>query len=208
MGTPEDSSRAAPLDVIPSESTERLTVIKAPTPDMPGDSLGGTIMVESASAFDRDGRSLRGKLEASHQELSGNTSPKAAFNYSEVFNDTFGIALGINHQQREFESDNTEVEYDSFDGGADGDLAAIDIQHRKYTIERERTGANLNLDWRPDADNRYFLRTLYSQFNDAETRHRTIFGFGDGEISALGEGRYQVDELPADAIAKRLRYRT
>src|SRR5690606_21718002 len=43
MGTPEDSSRAAPLDVIPSESTERLTVIKAPTPDMPGDSLGGTI---------------------------------------------------------------------------------------------------------------------------------------------------------------------
>ena len=208
VGTPEDSSRAAPLDVIPSDSTERLRVVKSATPDMPGDAIGGSVIVESASAFDRDGRSLRGKVEASHQELSGNTSPKAAFNYSEVFNDTFGIALGINHQQREFESDNTEVEYDSFDGGADGDLAAIDIQHRKYTIERERTGANLNLDWRPDADNRYFLRTLYSQFNDAETRHRTIFGFGDGEISALGDGRYQVDELPADAIAKRLRYRT
>src|SRR5690606_39781651 len=28
MGTPEDGSRAAPLDVIPSESTERLTVVK------------------------------------------------------------------------------------------------------------------------------------------------------------------------------------
>ena len=208
IGTPEADRRAAPLDVIPSDSTERLRVVKSVTPDLPGDAIGGSVMVESASAFDRDGRSLRGKVEASHQQLSGNTSPKAAFNYSEVFNDSFGVAVGINHQKREFESDNTEVEYDSFDGGADGDLAAVDIQHRKYTIERERTGANLNLDWRPDADNRYYLRTLYSQFNDAETRQRTIFGFGDGEISALGGGQYAVNELASDAIAKRMRYRT
>ena len=92
VGTPEDSSRAAPLDVIPSDSTERLRVVKSPTPDMPGDAIGGAVLVESASAFDRDGRSLRGKIEGSHQQLSGETSPKAAFNYSEVFNDTFGVA--------------------------------------------------------------------------------------------------------------------
>jgi outer membrane cobalamin receptor len=41
IGTPEDSSRAAPLDVIPSDSTERLRVVKSPTPDMPGDAIGG-----------------------------------------------------------------------------------------------------------------------------------------------------------------------
>ncbi len=29
VGTPEDSSRAAPLDVIPSDSTERLRVVVA-----------------------------------------------------------------------------------------------------------------------------------------------------------------------------------
>ena len=115
IGTPEDSSRAAPLDVIPSDSTERLRVVKSPTPDMPGDAIGGAVLVESASAFDRDGRSLRGKIEGSHQQLSGETSPKAAFNYSEVFNDTFGVALGVNYQKRRFESDNTEVEYDGED---------------------------------------------------------------------------------------------
>lgn len=208
VGTPEDSSRAAPLDVIPTDSTERLRVIKSATPDMPGDAIGGSVVVESASAFDRDGRSLKGKIEASHQQLSGETSPKAAFNYSEVFNDTFGVALGMNYQKRTFESDNTEVAYGSFDGGADDDLAALEIQRRKYTIERKRMGANLNLDWHPDADNRYYLRTLYSQFDDAETRQRTVFGLEDGSISALGNGRYQVDELPADAISKRMRYRT
>lgn len=208
IGTPEDSSRAAPLDVIPSDSTERLRVVKSPTPDMPGDAIGGAILVESASAFDREGRNLRGKIEASHQQLSGHTSPKAAINYSEVFAETFGVALGVNYQNRRFESDNSEVEYDTFDGGADDALFATSLQHRKYEIERKRIGANLNLDWHPDADNRYYLRTLYSQFDDAETRQRAIFNFGDGEVTALGDNRFGVDDLPSDAIQKRMRYRT
>lgn len=208
IGTPEDSSRAAPLDVIPSDSTERLRVVKSPTPDMPGDAIGGAILVESASAFDRDGRSLRGKIEASHQQLSGKTSPKAAFNYSEVFADTVGVALGVNYQKRTFESDNTEVEYGALDGGADEDLFATSLQRRKYEIERKRIGANLNLDWHPSEDSRYYLRTLYSQFDDAETRQRTLFNFGDGEVAALGNGQYRIDDLPADAIQKRMRYRT
>ncbi|WP_369970463.1 TonB-dependent receptor [Stenotrophomonas rhizophila] len=208
IGTPEDASRAAPLDVIPSDSTERLRVVKSPTPDMPGDAIGGAILVESASAFDRDGRSLRGKIEASHQQLSGETSPKAAFNYSEVFADTFGVAVGVNYQKRTFESDNTEVEYGNFEGGADDDLFATSLQRRKYEIERKRIGANLNLDWHPDEDNRYYLRTLYSQFDDAETRQRTIFDFGDEGITALGGNQYRVDDLAADSIQKRMRYRT
>lgn len=208
VGTPEDSSRAAPLDVIPSDSTERLRVVKSPTPDMPGDAIGGAILVESASAFDRDGRSLRGKIEGSHQQLSGHTSPKAAINYSEVFADTFGVALGVNYQNRRFESDNTEVEYDGEDDAAPGDVTAINLQHRKYEIERKRIGANLNLDWRPDEDNRYYLRTLYSRFDDAETRQRTIFNFEDADVVATGADQFRLDDLPADAIQKRMRYRT
>lgn len=213
IGTPEDSSRAAPLDVIPSDSTERLRVVKSPTPDMPGDAIGGAILVESASAFDRDGRSLRGKVEASHQQLSSQTSPKAAFNYSEVFADTFGVALGVNYQKRQFESDNSEVEYDNLDGvdAVDvrpGDVTAINLQHRKYEIERKRIGANLNLDWRPDDANRYYLRALYSQFDDAETRQRVIFNFDDAEMAATGSDQYRLDGMPGDAIDKRMRYRT
>lgn len=208
IGTPEDSSRAAPLDVIPSDSTERLRVVKSPTPDMPGDAIGGAVLVESASAFDRDGRSLRGKIEASHQQLSGETSPKAAFNYSDVFADTFGVALGVNYQKRTFESDNTEVEYDGDADATPGDVTAINLQHRKYEIERKRIGANLNLDWRPNDDSRYYLRTLYSQFDDAETRQRSIINFEDAAMVSTGTDQFRLDDLPADAIQKRMRYRT
>ncbi|MBB4126095.1 TonB-dependent receptor [Xanthomonas translucens] len=203
IGTPESDNRAAPMDVIPSESTERLKVVKSPTPDMPGDAIGGAILVESASAFDRGGRSIRAKLEANHQQLSSKTSPKAAFNYSDLFaDDTFGIALGLNYQDREFQSDNTEGEYDAIDNG---ELVMVEQQRRKYSIDRKRIGANLNLDWHPDQDNRYYLRTLFSSFKDAETRQNTVISFDADDIQANGDGTYSA---PVDKLSKRVRYRT
>jgi TonB-dependent receptor len=203
IGTPESDNRAAPLDVIPSESTERLKVVKSPTPDMPGDSIGGAILVESASAFDRDGRSIRAKVEANHQQLSDKTSPKASFNYSDLFADnTFGVALGVNYQDRKFQSDNTEGEYDEIDNG---DMVMVEQQRRKYYIERKRVGANLNLDWHPDDDNRYYLRTLFSTFKDAETRQATVISFDADDIESNGDGIYSA---PVDKISKRVRYRT
>ena len=209
MGTPEDSSRAAPLDVIPSDSTERLTVVKAPTPDMPGDSLGGMILVESASAFDRNGRDMRLKAEASHQNLSGETSPKAAFNFSDVYNDTFGVAFGLSWQDRDYESDNIEVEYDDQFEDVTGDrLTPVEIQQRKYTINRERTGVNLNLDWRPDNDNQYYLRTLYTDFTDAETRQNHIIPVGEGDIAGYDGESWRVEGISPDDFGRRLRYRT
>lgn len=48
----------------------------------------------------------------------------------------------MNYQKRTFESDNTEVEYDGEDDAAPGDVTAINLQHRKYEIERKRIGAN------------------------------------------------------------------
>lgn len=207
IGTPEDASRAAPLDVIPSESTERLTVVKAPTPDMPGDAIGGAILVESASAFDRAGRDIRAKAEMSHQNLSGKTSPKAAFNYSDIFADgTFGVALGLSHQDRDYESDNIEVEYDKLDE-RDG-LTPIEIQQRKYSINRERTGVNLNLDWRPGDGSSYYLRTLYTDFTDAETRQNSIIPVGEGDITTHADGTYTVDGIDPNDFSRRVRFRT
>src|SRR5690606_15475473 len=109
---------------------------------------------------DRDGRSMRLKAEASHQNLSGETSPKAAFNFSDVYGGTVGVAFGVSWQDRDYESDNVEIEYDDqFEDVAGGRLLPLEMQQRKYTINRERTGLNLNLDWRPDSDSQYYLRS-------------------------------------------------
>uniref|UniRef100_A0A8J8AXV3 TonB-dependent receptor n=1 Tax=Coralloluteibacterium stylophorae TaxID=1776034 RepID=A0A8J8AXV3_9GAMM len=210
IGTPEDAVRSATLDVIPSDSTERITVVKAPTPDMPGDSIGGSINIESASGFDREGRSLRGRVEAGYNELSGNTNPKASFNYSDQFDGTLGIAFGASFQDREYESDNVEAEYDYPFGDADegGPLIAQQIQQRKYMVDRERFGTNLNIDLRPDADNAYYVRMLYSDFTDAETRQSSVYNFDGGELLGSDGERYTIGGIDADEFGRRIRWRT
>src|SRR5690606_29207473 len=133
------------------------TVIKSPTPDLPGDSVGGTILVESASGLDRPGTRIRAKAELGYQTLSEKSSPKVSFNYSTNVDDRFGIALGLSYQDRNLESDNIETEYgyhDSFENQPEraNELVGVEVQQRKYFVNRERIGVNLNLDWRPNRD--------------------------------------------------------
>ncbi|RUO72166.1 TonB-dependent receptor [Pseudidiomarina sediminum] len=207
IGTPEDSSRAVALDVIPTGSVESISLVKAPTADMPGDALGGAIDVKSPSPFDRKGGQVRYRAEGSYNELSGSTSPKLQFNASDVLNEQFGYAFGLNYQDRELESDNLEAEYDEVDFGADEVFSMIELQQRKYYVARERTGANVNLEYRPSANSRLFFNTIYSEFVDAETRQRSIFSFEDGDLLEFTGTSGRAD-LPADSIKRRIRFRT
>lgn len=214
IGTPEGSSRAVPLDVIPTGSIDGISVTKAPTPDMPGDAIGGSIDVKSASAFDRKGQQIRYRVEASYNELSGETSPKLRLNGSDTFslsgdnNKDFGIAFGLNYLDRKLESDNVEAEYDMVDYQEGEVLSLIELQQRKYFVNRERVGANLNLEYRPDSNNKFFANTLFSRFSDEETRQRSIFVFEDGELTDFDGSNAEVSEIEPDAFRRRIRFRT
>lgn len=213
IGTPEDSSRAVPLDVIPAGSVEMLEVTKVPTPDMPGDAIGGAVEISSGSPFDRSGQELRYRLEGSYNQLSGDYSPKAQVNYDTVTGlfggaENLGISAGLNYQDRSLQSDNIEAEYDFLDLGADEAFSIIEVQQRKYYVERERLGANLNLEFRPDDASRYHANLVYSEFTDAETRQRSIMVFEDGDLTSF-DGRNAVYEgIEEDGFRRRIRSRT
>ncbi len=66
--SPESKRRAVALDVLPSELVQSLSVVKTLTPDMDANSLGGTIEVESLSAFDHDGLFYSISGEGSYDE--------------------------------------------------------------------------------------------------------------------------------------------
>jgi hypothetical protein len=51
--SPDDRYRFVPMDIFPSEMLERLEVIKALTPNMEGDAIGGTMNLVMKSAPDR-----------------------------------------------------------------------------------------------------------------------------------------------------------
>lgn len=198
LPAPEGGRRAVALDVMPADLINSLVVTKTLTPDMDANSIGGSIEVESLSALDRDGAFYTARAEASYDEHTDQTSPVYAVTAGNTFEFSGGERLGIagafSTENRKFGSDNVET------GGKwkfeDGEEPALEeIQMRDYSIERDRIGAALNLDLELDMNNSFFLRTLYSEYTDAETRQKTEVGFGelddedefDGKERKVGE---------------------
>ncbi len=188
---PESDRRAVALDVLPAELVQSLTVIKTLTPDMDANSLGGTVDVESLSAFDHEGLFYTGSTEASYDENTDKTSPKFSGAISDRFSlgdgiDNFGVAAALSWQERKFGSDNVET------GGAwdfeDG-ARLEELEQRDYAITRERAGGGLNFDYKPDDVSSYYLRTLYSRYKDSETRNAAGIEFDDARLPGeTGDG--------------------
>ena len=215
LPAPEAGSRAVALDVIPSDLIGSLVVTKTLTPDMDANAIGGSIEVESLSALDREGAFYTLRAEASYDEHTDQTSPAYALSGGDTLNLNNGQRLGVagafSYDQRKFGSDNVET------GGAwvfDGSDAALEsLEQRDYTIERERIGAALNLDYELDMNNRLFLRTLFSSFKDSEQRYANAVEFGvdelndDLELEFSGEERAEGDTGLAE-VSRELKDRT
>lgn len=207
MGSPEDSSRATPLDLIPTGSVEQLSVTKVPTPDMPGDAIGGALNIKTASPFDHKS-SVRYRVEGTYNDLADKTSPKGRLNFNKIFNDHFAISFGINGQRRHMQSDDVEAEYDMVDAvGGDEAFAMKTLEDRKYDLKRTRIGANLNMEYRTDRS-RYYLKTIYSNYRDAEGREKYVYNLGDGELASNDNHRLTYQDLDGDTLERRIRFRT
>lgn len=170
--SPEGGVRSVALDVIPSELIQSLEVSKSVTSDMDGDAIGGSIEVKSLSAFDKNAISASLNVQVSQNQLRDETSPKVSGSLTTMLTDTVGVAAALSYFDRSFGSDNVESNGDD------------EVEQRYYSIERERIGGAVNLDFRPDMDNQYYVRTLYSSFADNEFRLSNTFVF-DGEDSEI-----------------------
>lgn len=187
--------RAVALDVIPSELIESIEIKKSLTPDMDGDTIGGSIDIATTSSLDRRRNLYTASIEGSYNDLNGKTSPKGSVDFVHRFNDRFGIAGGLSYYNREFSTDNIEM-----DGWQDGGEYAEDLEYRDYDVTRERYGATLTLDYALNDSTQLYLRGLYSTFDDTELRTRLVFGFDEpsaisGTTASFdsGDGRIRVE---------------
>jgi TonB-dependent receptor len=190
LPSPEADVRAVAMDVLPSELIQSLTVTKTLTPDMEANSLGGTIEVHTLSAFDHENPFHTVSLEGNYDTNTDQTSPKLSGAITRKFSvgdgtENFGVALAASWQQRDFGSENVET------GGAWDGTNLEEVELRDYTLARERTGLGLNFDFKPDDMTSYYLRTLYSSFEDTETRLANIFEEDAGAVPANVNGTWE-----------------
>lgn len=200
IGAPETDVRRVALDVIPSDLVSAIEIAKTVTPDMDGDTIGGAINIETASAFEREGLFFTGRAEGSYNNLVDQYSPRLSAAFSNTFSEQFGMSAAVSWFDRDFGSDNIEV-----DGGfpeEGGIVFPEELELRDYDVNRERIGVNVNLDFRPNSDTDLFIRSVYNDFSDYEFRNRVEFKVEDDPVAGSATSAQFTDEFEIDRDSK------
>jgi hypothetical protein len=132
--SPEADNRQVPLDVIDSDVLSSIVISKSLTPDMPGDTIGGNIEIETLSGLDQDNRLLQFSLRGIYADIVEDWGHRGSLTFADQFMDgRLGVALSISDQERSFGSDNVEVDGGWETGGSvpyPGRVRAAQLRHR------------------------------------------------------------------------------
>ncbi len=200
LPAPESENRAVALDVIPTEILGRLEVRKTITPDMDGDAIGGSVNLKTVSPFDNGGRFGSIKTQFFYSDLVDSFSPMVSVAYGDTFGErgNMGFMVAASYQEREFGSDNIEVDGPwGVEDAEDGSSAffAPEIEFREYEVTRERKAVSLNFENRVSENASFYLRGAYNYFSDQEFRSRTEIKLEDGTIQSLTDTTAVVTDI-------------
>lgn len=182
-GVAEPEARQVKLDDIPSGLIGAVTVVKTLTPDLDANAIAGSANIETVSALDRTGPFGTFRGAYGYNDLNEDNPYEADVSFGTQFgaNNQFGVVLALNHSRRVLGSENMQAggsweEVDGFD-------MPLEQAFRQYITERERSGAVLNLDWRPNNNMKTFLRFMYAEYGDSEARPHFGIELDDGALS-------------------------
>lgn len=179
LTSPEAEDRQVGLDVIDSDVLSSVVINKSLLPSMPGDSVGGNVEIETQSGLDVDELTWRAKVGGLYSDLENAFGYRASANFADNFFDgRLGVAASLSHQEREFGSENIEI--DGKWDEEDGIYFPEEVEQRDYQVTRERTTAAVNLDYAHSDTLSFYLRTIYSDFSDQEYRSRIETKLEDG----------------------------
>lgn len=197
IGSPEgggsggSAGRAVRMDSIPAELVSGIEVVKAVTPDMNHNAIGGGINISMASPFDRDGTYHFGRVAYGNNDSSGDSAWGGSGTYGKKFGDAeqWGLLVSGSFEERmiasqRMSSDRWQPVGELF---LPSELSLFD-----YLVERKRWGTNLALEHRPSDDDTLKFNVSYNRHSDDEDRWQTGYEFRRGDVSEQTEtsGRY------------------
>jgi TonB-dependent receptor len=178
--------RDARFDSIPSAIASMIVVSKAVTPDMPGETVSGNVNVITRSAFDYKGFRLAGKAGLGFAELGDQKEYEASLVLSDRFavgDGEIGVVVSGSFFERNMITDNFEIDWERVGQDTRPDnqtrFWARETENKLYRIARRNWSISSRFDWQPDSDNKIMLQTIYTIFEDDETRDNFIFDMDD-----------------------------
>lgn len=184
IGSPaEQGRRGLAMDSVPADLISRLEVVKAVTPDLDGNAIGGSVNIVTQSPFDRDGAFLIGSASSGYNSFKGDWGWRAgSVSYGRAFgaDQRWGVVGGVSYSFKEFASQTS----DQVNYAAVNNFFMPDSQESfDYLVERERIGLNVGFEFRPAKGHQLYLRVNYNEFTDEEERQSTGYNFRLGTLT-------------------------
>jgi len=191
----EGDNRNIQMDLIPADMIQTIEVSKAVTPDMDADALGGSVNLITRTS--PQGFRISTTLGSGVNVIANKPIWNGSFLIGDrSSNGKFGWLLSTSLNDNDFGSDNIEAEWtDEFEyytgvDDADGEpiLEEVDVnpytnvfEQREYLVQRVRRSFSANMDYKFDANNSIFLKTMYNWRDDRENRFRLEYQILDPE---------------------------
>lgn len=169
-GTSRTFERGADIDRISADFIETIEVTKAMTPDMDGDSIGGSVNLKTKSALDRKGRRITYNFGQNYNPAQGTFRPLGSMGYSNLF---MGGKLGVlvtgsyneSHKPRDYNAIHWENSTDLtrpawFNANAFG----------QDQLRHQRTGAGFRVDYKLSDVTKLYFNTSLSLYEDQLNR--------------------------------------
>lgn len=190
LATSRVEERYSQLDIMGSNQMSFVEVVKAITPDMDANSIGGNINVTTRSAFDNPGRKLNATLGSGYTGLDGKIMGQAKVNYSDFLMDgKLGYNLTANWDRKERGADNGEYGWGSQDDVADNEIeyALEELNQMDFQMTKTRIGVGGGLEFRPSPGNRFYTNIMWNKFSDDASRGRMRLRVDKGDyLNAAG----------------------
>lgn len=199
------SGRATKLQGVPAELIGSIEVIKAPTPDMSANFIGGAVNLRTRSPFDfKKKTTITAKTQFKFNEINSGTGGLGTVNLFTKLGprQNLGLGLSINAQNEISGIQDTVPTYYATPLTRNGEsfpaYNVIDIRNR--TIWRQWLGSSGAVEWRsPDERTTLTLKGYINDYNIIDDNHRyRVQSFPDPATLA---SRYSADSNPTRSTA-------
>ncbi|TWI62910.1 TonB-dependent receptor [Pseudoduganella lurida] len=151
---------------VPSELLAGADVYKTPTAEQVEGGIGGLIDLRMRRPFDFAGFKVAGTVKATDADYADKRNGEGSLLVSNRWKSggqDFGALLSVAHQKRNYRSDTQELGAPAQLADGSGAYAPIGAWYSYELGERERTGVNASLQWRPSRELELYADAAYTK---------------------------------------------
>lgn len=181
----QPGGRGTRIDQLPGDFIKTIELVKAPTPDMDADAIGGSANLVTKSGLDFEERTFGFTLGTNYRVEREFLEPTGTLSFADKFgaNDQWGILAIASHSVSKTPAD--IVQQRSRRGSGNEDFLVTEGVERITSfrihddiMERSRSNVSVRVDYQANSDLKLYMNTFFNHYDEEKIMRRSeSYGF-------------------------------